>query len=134
MNPALKIILFVAAALCLLVCGVIGLAGWFVKDNVERFRATADVEQTKAQMRAVEAAIATYRLQRGELPPTLDALVGPDGTLDTEQVPLDAWGFPLRYEPGADGKTYELASFGSDGLEGGEGDAADIDRQGLQGR
>jgi general secretion pathway protein G len=48
----------------------------------------------------------------------------PDGYL--KSVPEDPWGAEFQYiSPGSEGP-YDLYSYGSDGREGGEGDAADI--------
>ncbi|MGD9893235.1 MAG: type II secretion system protein GspG [Dehalococcoidia bacterium] len=43
-----------------------------------------------------------------------------------EKVPLDAWGNAYEYR--TDDQRFTLTSFGADGVEGGDGDAADIRR------
>ena len=131
MNPAIKLILIVAGVLCLLACGVAGVMAWFVGTSVQRYEKKAAVQSTKSQMRNIEAAVNAYRLENRALPASLDDLVGPQGVLDADEAPTDAWGRPFLYEPGDDGRSYVLVSFGADGVEGGEGDAADITREDL---
>ena len=133
MNPALKIILGVAGVLLLLTCGGVALVAWFVTGSVERFESTAAVAPTMTRMRSIESAIAAYRVDNRMLPENLDALAGPGGMLDADEVPTDAWGNPFVYEPLGETE-YTLVSFGSDGVEGGEGDAADITRKDLEER
>jgi general secretion pathway protein G len=42
-------------------------------------------------------------------------------------VPKDPWGNPYLYtSPGADGREYDIVSYGRDGKPGGEGPDADI--------
>jgi general secretion pathway protein G len=42
-------------------------------------------------------------------------------------VPKDPWGNPYLYtSPGADGREYDIISYGRDGKPGGEGPDADI--------
>jgi general secretion pathway protein G len=80
-----------------------------------------------------------YRLDNFKYPTTeqgLQALVKqpadptitnypPHGYLST--LPKDPWGNPYVYaSPGADGREYEIMSFGRDGKPGGEGPDADI--------
>ncbi|NCN40895.1 type II secretion system major pseudopilin GspG [bacterium] len=47
----------------------------------------------------------------------------PSGYIDS--VPKDPWGFEMQYTCD-DGLNYEIKSLGADGIEGGEGDNADI--------
>jgi general secretion pathway protein G len=79
---------------------------------------------TKVQMQQIEDAISAYRTKNGELPPALTDLVGE--FIDSNRVPRDAWDNPYDYIRGDDGNTYELISYGADGVEGGEGEDADI--------
>lgn len=96
---------------------------------------------TKAMMdlKALEGALAMYKLDNGSFPTTdqgLRALVekptsgnvpkkwNPEGYL--KKVPKDPWDNEFIYlAPGVHGH-YDLLSFGSDGQEGGESFAADI--------
>jgi len=117
----------------MVVITIIGLLGGIVGVNVYRYMKKATIESTKSQMRNIEAAINAYRLENRRLPETLDELVGEDGLLDAEEVPRDAWDNEFFYEPQGS-KEYELISLGADGVEGGEGEDADIDRAALRQR
>lgn len=49
------------------------------------------------------------------------------GYLDSLQTPKDPWGNEYAYMvPGRGGKAYEIVTYGKDGEQGGEGEAADI--------
>ena len=104
-------------------------------DEARRTKAAADIK-------AIEQALALYKLDNGAFPTTeqgLQALVtrpttgviprrwNPDGYL--EKPPIDPWGTPYVYQ--SDGNAYVLRSFGADGAEGGEGKNADIDSRDL---
>ena len=92
------------------------------------------------QISSFKGALSMFRLDNGFFPTTgqsLEALVEKPtaeprpgrwkegGYLS--RVPLDPWGNPYIYiSPGIHSKEYDIISFGKDGLEGGEGDNADI--------
>lgn len=105
---------------------------------------TDEARQTKAaaDIKAIEQALALYKLDNGFFPTTeqgLHALVVPpttaplarrwnaDGYL--EKVPIDPWGTPYVFR--SDGQSYVILAFGADGAEGGEGKNADIDSRNL---
>jgi general secretion pathway protein G len=46
------------------------------------------------------------------------------GPYISKPVPSDPWGRDFEYE--SDGKSFDLISYGADGIEGGEGDDSDI--------
>ena len=54
----------------------------------------------------------------------LDRWNGP--YLQQAALPLDPWGNPYVYKVPGDKMPYAIVSYGSDGREGGTGDAADI--------
>jgi general secretion pathway protein G len=99
----------------------------------------AKVSVAKTQIRNVMSALSLYKLDNGTFPSTsqgLQALVTkPSGYPEAKnwksggympKLPLDPWGNEFLYvSPGSDGD-YDLLSLGSDGREGGEGDAADL--------
>lgn len=102
----------------------------------------ADIKLTTTQLKRVEQALEFYRLDAGRYPSTeqgLKALVRepttepiprryrPGGYLTSELL-VDPWQNPLYYESPGQNNTYafDLASWGPDGLEGGDGDNADI--------
>ena len=95
--------------------------------------------QARVQIKHVEQALNLFKLDNGFYPATeqgLEALIRipesgripknyrKDGYLD--RVPKDPWGEPYVYvSPGQHGN-YDISSFGADGVEGGEGEDADI--------
>lgn len=117
----------------MVVITIIGLLGGIVGVNVYRYMKTATINTTKSQMRNIEGAINQFRMEKRRLPDSLDELVGEDGLLDSETVPTDAWNNEFYYEPQGS-KDFELISWGADGVEGGEGEEADITRDDLRKR
>lgn len=101
----------------------------------------AKITEAKVQIRNFETALKLFRLDNGFYPSTeqgLRALVEkptigrvPDeyregGYLEKRAIPLDPWGKPYIYvSPGMYGD-FDILSLGADGMEGGEGAAADI--------
>ena len=101
----------------------------------------AKVKTTRIQLKGLESALKLYKLDNGSYPSTeqgLDALVAKPsvgvipksykdgGYLDNKSVPKDAWGNDYLYvSPGEHGD-YDLFSYGSDGVKGGDGKNADI--------
>lgn len=96
---------------------------------------------TVNQVAVFKTALENYRLDVGTYPPTdhgLAALVrrptgfpeptGWNGPYLTGDVPLDPWGRRYYYVyPGTRNRNgYDLYSLGSDGVEGGDGEKADI--------
>lgn len=95
--------------------------------------------QARIQIKHLEQALNLFKLDNGFYPTTdqgLEALVRipesgripknyrKDGYLD--RVPMDPWAEPFVYvSPGRNGD-YEISSYGADGVEGGEGEDADI--------
>lgn len=118
---------------------ILGLLVAIVGPNIMGRSEQARVTVAEAQLENIAGALDLYRLDNGHYPSTqqgLEALVSkpggtpepknwnPDGYLNS--VPEDPWGNEYQYvSPGVDGP-YDLYSYGADGQEGGEGDAADI--------
>jgi len=109
-------------------------------------RRPEEARRTKAIMdiKAIETALNLYRLDSGVYPSTeqgLEALVEKpttgviprnwkeEGYLD--KVPKDPWGTPYVYLSPGIHKEFDLASYGADGVEGGEGKDADIENWNL---
>lgn len=100
----------------------------------------AKVKTARAQMKMLDAAIETYRMDNIKPPTTeqgLQALITPPpdarnyqpgGYLRERRIPKDPWGNAYQYEaPGQHNDFgYDLWSFGADGQPGGEGVDADI--------
>ncbi|MAA64034.1 MAG: type II secretion system protein GspG [Alteromonadaceae bacterium] len=118
---------------------ILGLLVAIVAPNILGRSDQARVTVAQTQMSNIGNALDLYRLDNSHYPSSqqgLEALVSkpngspeprnwnPDGYL--KSVPVDPWDNEYQYiSPGADGP-YDLFSYGSDGREGGEGDAADI--------
>jgi general secretion pathway protein G len=108
------------------------LVGSRVFRNVEKGRQTL----AKEQIAQFESVLDTFRLDVGRYPTTEEglealrtrpsALANWDGPYLRKDVPLDPWGHAYVYRcPGQHGD-FDLVSYGTDGQESGEGDAADI--------
>jgi general secretion pathway protein G len=106
-----------------------------ILENVDKARVT----RAQADIRAIQTALDLYRLDNFKYPTTeqgLQALVTQPvdptitnyrsgGYLPTQ--PKDPWNNPYQYiSPGADGRDYDIISYGRDGKPGGEGYDADI--------
>ncbi len=118
---------------------ILGLLVAIVGPNIMGRSDQAKVTVAETQMKNIANALDLYKLDNGHYPSTqqgLDALVSkpsgnpeprnynPEGYMNS--VPQDPWGSEYQYiSPGAE-QPYNLYSYGSDGREGGEGDAADI--------
>ena len=97
--------------------------------------------KAKMQIESIETALKLYKLDNGSYPSTdqgLEALVArPDtppvprkwrdgGYLEKGRVPKDPWGNSFVYlSPGVHGE-YDIASYGADGVSGGEAKNSDI--------
>lgn len=93
-------------------------------------------KSAKAQISLFETALDMYRLDVGSYPTTdmgLKALR--EKPSDTEKwegpylpkdVPMDPWGHEYQYTSPGENNDFDIISFGSDGTEGGEGEAMDI--------
>jgi general secretion pathway protein G len=108
------------------------LVGQRVFRNVDKARQTT----AKSQIVEFESTLDLFRLDIGRYPTTqegLQALVvrpsdveGWDGPYLKKGSPLDPWGHSYVYRsPGQHGD-FDLLSYGADGQEGGDGNAADI--------
>jgi general secretion pathway protein G len=122
----------------LVVLTIIGLIMALIGPRVLGYLAESRVKAARLQIESFSSSLDLFYLDTGRYPTTaegLDALVqrpadvtvwnGP--YLKGGRVPLDPWGNSYQYRSPADNdQPYEIVSFGSDGREGGTGDAADI--------
>jgi hypothetical protein len=92
--------------------------------------AAGKIQWTRSAMDFLEQAVVTFHAKNGRYPATpaeLETLEGKRGQKAWLLRALaDGWGGAILYQPGAGGKKAVLRSLGSDGREGGSGDAADI--------
>src|SRR5579859_3848314 len=106
-----------------------------ILENVDKARVT----RAQSDIRAIQTALDLYRLDNFKYPTTeqgLQALVKQpaDPTITNYRsggylpsLPKDPWNNPYIYtSPGADGREYDITSYGRDGKPGGEGPDADI--------
>ncbi len=97
----------------------------------------AKIETTKTQMEMLSTTLDSFRLDVGRYPSTEEGLKvlwaksseikGWNGAYLPKKIKGDAWKNQFIYKnPGADGNPYDLLSYGSDGVVGGEKNKADI--------
>ena len=114
-----------------------------ILENVDKARVT----RAASDIRAIQTALDLYRLDNFKYPTTeqgLQALVTQpsDPTITNYRsggylpsMPKDPWNNPYQYvSPGANGRDYDIISYGRDGKAGGEGYDADISTTTLEQR
>jgi general secretion pathway protein G len=118
---------------------ILGLMAALVFPKLTGTTSKARIQTTQIQIRSLEDALNQFEVENGFFPTTeqgLDALKAQPttgreakkwregGYLD--KVPKDPWENEYRYvSPGANG-SFDLSSFGADGVPGGDGNNADI--------
>jgi general secretion pathway protein G len=115
----------------MVVVAILGVLGLVVATNI--FPAIGKTKQTVARsnIEALKGAVQTYKLANNKIPETLDQLTEPDPKnmdepyLEDADLLFDPWDFPYQYLVESRSK-FEIKSLGADGLEGGEGEDADI--------
>lgn len=118
----------------LIVMAIIGLLATLVAPGIIKKFGGAQYDAAKARISVIETAIGSYRLDMGKYPQSLDELVkNPGGGAKwkgpylKENQLIDPWDKPYQFKrPGTGGSDFDLMSFGADGVQGGEGDNADI--------
>lgn len=119
---------------------IIGVLGAIVVPQFMSRPDQAKVTAARTDIQAIATALEMYRLDNYSYPSTEQGLQAlskrpaglpparnwnPQGYL--KSVPFDPWGTPYQYlNPGTHAGGYDLFSFGSDAVAGGEGYAADI--------
>ena len=114
-----------------------------ILENVDKARVT----RAQSDIRAIQTALDLYRLDNFKYPTTeqgLQALVTQptDPTITNYRsggylpsLPKDPWNNPYQYvNPGANGRDYDITSYGRDGKPGGDGYDADISTSTLEQR
>lgn len=115
----------------LVVLAIIGLLATVVVVNVLPAQNTARIQKAKADIALIEQGLELYRLETGRYPDAAEGLAiltKPTAVgAPLKRLPEDPWGRPYNYaQPGRDGRPFDVWTFGADGQEGGDGDAADI--------
>lgn len=116
----------------LIVIVIIGLLASLVAPQMFSKVGSTKIKTAVAQMQMFQTALDTYRLDNGDYPDNLQALIQSnktswDGPYLPKDVPNDPWNHPYHYvKPGSNGKLFDLMSYGRDGQPGGEDEDADI--------
>jgi general secretion pathway protein G len=116
----------------LIVLVILGLLASLVAPKMFSKVDSSKIKTAETQLKLIETALDTYRLDMGHHPQTLQELIKSDkknwdGPYLPKEVPLDPWGNPYVYSiPGENGKLFDLRSFGKDGKAGGDEDNMDI--------
>jgi general secretion pathway protein G len=98
----------------------------------------------RVQIELLGAALDQFKLDVGRYPSSQEGLQalqqspgnapGWEGPYLKKEVPRDPWGAPYQYRsPGEHGE-YDIASLGSDGTPGGDGEAGDVTSWGSEGK
>lgn len=118
---------------------LLGLAGTFVAGKIFDQLHEGRVQSAKIQMNSFKARLQEFRRKCGAYPTTdqgLESLISkptsgrecksypPNGFVEGQNIPLDPWDNDYVYQ--SDGKTLDIISYGNDGVDGGEGQDADI--------
>jgi general secretion pathway protein G len=118
----------------LVVLAILGLLAGLVGPQVMKFLGTSKTKTAKLQIDDLVATLDLYRLEIGNYPSDIKALVEKPGDaanwngpyLKKGDVPKDPWGFEYQYRyPGENGSV-DIWSLGADNRDGGEGENADI--------
>ena len=106
---------------------IIGLLATVVVINVMPAADKAAMTKARADIATLEQGVDLYRLNRMRYPSAGEGLQAVLREGHIKRLPSDPWGHPYRYAaPGADGREFDIISYGADGREGGEGEDADI--------
>ena len=121
----------------LVVITIIGLIVGLVGPRVLNYLSESKVKAATIQIQSFASSLDLFYLDLGRYPSTSEGLVAlvqrPGGAsgwngpyLKNNAVPNDPWGHPYKYRSPGERSPYEIISLGSDGQEGGTGNAADI--------
>ncbi len=115
---------------------IITLMGAIVAPTVFNQLRKAEEKRVEADLNAIESALKLYRLDNFAYPTEsqgLEALISEPSTARSwrgpylDAMPMDPWESEYQYRnPSLHGLDFDIYSLGADGLEGGEGDAADL--------
>jgi general secretion pathway protein G len=116
---------------------ILGLLAAVVAPRVYDKLARGKEQIAKIQINEIEGALQLFSFDNGRYPNTsegLEALIRNPGNLESwngpylekSALPKDPWGKPYVYRSPGQFGDFDLFSFGPDGVEGGEGENADI--------
>jgi general secretion pathway protein G len=121
----------------LVVLVILGLIVAFAAPQVIKYVGGAKSDAAKIQVERLSSVLDLYRLEVGRYPTQeegLNALIEKPGDAETWNGPYikkadslnDPWGRPYVYRVPGERGDFDLYSLGSDGQEGGEGEAKDV--------
>ena len=120
----------------MIVIVIIGLLAGVVTVNVRRYLIKAKQTVARQEISQIAEAVDMFWSEAGRYPTSDEGLSLLVSGTDQDPEPLltggeaaliDPWGNPYQYNsPGSGGESYEIICTGSDGREGGTGEAADI--------
>jgi general secretion pathway protein G len=120
----------------LVVMIIIGLLAALVGPRFIRQEEKAKIKAAKAQIELLSTALDTFRLDVGRYPNTqegLEALRTKPGVIERwdgpylkKDLPLDPWGKAYVYKSPGEHGSFDIISYGADGVSGGEEDNRDI--------
>jgi len=121
----------------IMVLVILGLLAAVVAPRLYDKFAGSKAQIARIQIGELENALQMFAFDVGRYPTStegLEALVSNPGNLASwngpylkKTLPMDPWGKPYVYRiPGTHGIDYDLFAYGPDGVEGGEGENADI--------
>ena len=112
---------------------VIGVIAALIIPNLFDRTGKAKRSVAKQKIASLESAIQLFQQDYSRFPDSLDELASPPADAEGGSPPsikqkdlVDPWGNPFVYRYPGNNWTFDLLSLGSDGQEGGEGEAADI--------
>ena len=116
----------------LVVLAILAMLAGLVGPKVMEALGSSKSKAAKVQIEDLSAALDMYRLDLGNYPKELSALVESNDSnwngpyLKKKKLPKDPWGNDYVYRfPGEHGD-FDIVSYGADGQPGGEGDNRDI--------
>lgn len=120
----------------LVVVTLIGLIAVVVASNVFSKGEAAKADLNMVRMNSLKQEISRYRLTYNSYPTGLQDLIKPNSQVQATGRPFtailkdeelkDMWGNQYEYKMENSGRSYVLMSYGSDGIQGGEGANQDV--------
>ncbi len=115
---------------------IIGILATVVITQISGKADQAKVTATKALITQISGAVDLFKMYHNRYPEQLEDLVRMPSYVDPtkwpqggylKKTPLDGWERPFKFRyPGTGGQPYDIISWGEDGVEGGDGYAADL--------
>ena len=118
----------------LVVLAILALIASFAGPQVFKWLGDSKSKAAQVQIESLGSGIDLYKLEVGNYPPSLEALVRPPAGgarwngpyLRKKVIPSDPWGNSFVYRMPGEHGPYDLYSLGADNIEGGEGEDRDV--------